>query len=465
MERSNKEQRQQQTRNRGYRKDDVVKPQKLTEGPSSLTAQTDGQTCKVQEMMEQVVERGNMAKALERVRRNKGAAGIDKMETEDLLPYLHKHWADIKEKLLRGDYKPSPVRRVEIPKPDGGIRQLGIPTVLDRLIQQAIQQILTPIIEPKFSEHSYGFRPGRKAHDAVTKAREYNREGYEWVVDIDLEKFFDRVNHDILMAKVARQIEDKRVLRLIRRYLESGIMVNGVLMASEEGTPQGGPLSPLLANIMLDDLDKELEKRKHRFVRYADDCNIYVRSERAGKRVMESVSKYLEGKLKLKVNQSKSAVDKPARRKFLGFSFTTEKESRIRLAPQTVAKVKDKIRDLTKRSQSISIEERIRRLNRYLKGWMAYYCLAETPSIFKQLDGWIRRRLRMCLLKQWKKPASVRRNLVALGLPVEWARDISCSRKGYWRLSLTPQLNKALGTAFWERLKLVSLGNYSLILC
>ena len=408
-------------------------------------------------LMEKVVEHSNLKKALERVESNKGSAGVDNMQVNELRPYLKEHWMHIKQELLEGTYKPAPVRRVEIPKPDGGVRQLGIPTVLDRFIQQAIQQVLTPIFEPTFSDSSYGFRPGKSARQAVHQAQIFIRQGKKIVVDIDLEKFFDRVNHDILMSKLAYSIQDKRILKIIRRYLQAGAMLNGCCVTSEEGTPQGGPISPLLANIMLNDLDQELTKRGHSFVRYADDCNIYVKSKRAGQRVYESISKFIKEKLKLKVNEQKSAVDYPSRRKFLGFSFTTCWQVKLRVAPRTKLKFKARIRQLTSRNVSISMQERLEKLNAYIIGWSGYFGIAETLSVFQELDEWIRRRLRMCLLKQWKLCKTKLHCLVALGIPEKWAGCIAFSRKKYWRLANTPQINKALGLAYWRKQGLVRL--------
>jgi group II intron reverse transcriptase/maturase len=408
-------------------------------------------------LMEKVVERKNLTAALKRVRQNKGAPGIDGMKVEELLPYLNKEWSTIKEELLLGSYNPKPVRHFEIKKPDGGIRLLGIPTVLDRFIQQAIQQVLTPIFDPIFSHNSYGFRLGRGAKMAVKKAQEYIKDGNIYVVDTDLEKFFDRVNHDILMGLIAKRIEDKRIIKLIRKYLQTGVMINGCCIASEEGTPQGGPISPLLSNIMLDVLDNELERRGHKFVRYADDCNIYVRSHRAGMRVIESIKNFLEKRLKLKVNEKKSAVDFAARRKILGFSFVSGEQAKVRLAKQTIERLKNKIRELTRRNSGHSIEQRLEKLNAYLKGWIGYFWLAETPSIFSRTDEWVRRRLRMCLWKQWKTWKSRLRNLMSLEIKRLSAIKVALSSKGCWRISITSQMHKALGLAYWREQGLVSL--------
>lgn len=459
MASSREEQRQPNIPRGSYLREEAVNPQGIEEVPSSSPAQTTELTREVDanHLMEQVVERNNLLQALHRVERNKGAAGVDGMATKSLRSFLLHNWSRLREELLNGTYKPLPVRRVEIPKPDGGKRLLGIPTVIDRLIQQALLQMLTPIFDPKFSPMSFGFRPGRSAHHAVKTAQMFIRQGFRHVVEMDLEKFFDRVNHDILMSKLAKRIADKRILRLIRGYLQAGIMINGCCVVSEEGTPQGGPLSPLLANIMLDDLDKELTRRGHRFVRYADDCNIYVKSHRAGERVLESVTQFVEKRLKLKVNKGKSAVDRPWKRKFLGFSFTHHKDSRLRLAPKTIERFKDNVRILTSRSKSQSMEKRLQMLNTYLQGWSGYFRVAETRSIFQSLDEWTRRRLRMCLLKQWKKPRTKRQNLINLGISKDWASLISGSRKGYWRLSNSPQLNKALGLAYWREQGLKSL--------
>lgn len=409
------------------------------------------------ELLVKVLSRENLLVALERVERNKGSAGIDGVSTEQLRDYIREHWLTIKEQIMKGVYKPSPVRRVEIPKTDGGVRLLGIPTVIDRFIQQAILQVLTPIFDPHFSESSFGFRPNRSAHDAMRQAQSYISEGYRFVVDMDLEKFFDRVNHDILMSRVARKVKDKALLKLIRAYLQAGIMVNGICLSAVEGTPQGGPLSPLLANILLDDLDKELEERGHRFCRYADDNNIYVKTKRAGERVKKSIQNYLEKVLKLKVNEQKSAVDRPWKRKFLGFSFTNAKQARIRLHPKSLQKLKEKIRFITNPIWSISMDERIRKLNQYLMGWIGYFALADAKKILQSTEEWIRRRLRLCLWSQWKRVRTRYRELRSLSLSHVQAIEIANTRKGAWRTTKTPQIHKALGVAYWQQQGLKSL--------
>lgn len=409
------------------------------------------------ELWQQVWARENLLAALKRVERNAGAPGSDGMTVSDLRPYLKEHWLEIRAALESGAYQPNPVRRVEIPKPDGGVRMLGIPSVIDRLLQQAIAQVLTPIFERKFSPSSYGFRPGRSAQDAIKQAQAYTQAGYEWVVDIDLEKFFDRVNHDMLMARVAREVKDKRVLKLIRAYLESGVMINGVVMDTEEGTPQGGPLSPLLSNVMLDDLDKELEKRGHKFVRYADDCNIYVKTQRAGERVMESVRGFLEKKLKLKVNPKKSRVDRATRVKFLGFSFYKHKgKMLIRVAGRSLERFRGKLRRLTRRTRSGKLEELIREINTYTVGWIGYYRQASTPSVYEELDGWIRRRLRQMIWKRWKRGTTRYRELVKLGVP-KWRAGLGAVGKSPWHMSASPVVNEALSNGYFRGLGLKSI--------
>ncbi|CAG9623778.1 group II intron reverse transcriptase/maturase [Sutcliffiella rhizosphaerae] len=408
-------------------------------------------------LMDRLLSRENLIEALKRVERNKGSHGMDEMSVKSLRRHLVDNWDSLCQSLRNGTYKPSPVRRVEIPKPNGGVRLLGIPTVTDRFIQQAIAQTLTPIFDPAFSEHSYGFRPNRRGHDAVRKAKGFMKEGNRWVVDIDLEKFFDKVNHDKLMGILASKVKDRTVLKLIRRYLQAGIMINGVVHEIEEGTPQGGPLSPLLSNILLDKLDKELESRGHHFVRYADDCNIYVQSKKAGERVMNSISDFIERKLKLKVNREKSAVDRPWRRKFLGFSFTIHKEPKVRIANESIKRLKAKIRVLTSRSKPIPMEMRIAKLNQYLVGWCNYFALADTPSRFKELDEWIRRRLRMIVWKEWKHPRTKVRKLKGLGVHPSKAYEWGNSRKKYWRTASSPILHKTLGNSYWSSQGLKSL--------
>ena len=413
------------------------------------------------ELWDRVWESENLLTALKRVEQNGGTPGMDGMRVEELRPYLREHWRELRAALDQQTYKPSPVRRVEIPKPEGGGRLLGVPTVVDRFLQQAVAQSLTPLFESLFSNHSYGFRPGRSAHQAIQQAQEYVQEGYEWVVDIDLEKFFDRVNHDKLMARVARVVKDKQVLKLIRAFLESGVMVNGVVLDTEEGTPQGGPLSPLLSNIMLDDLDKELEKRGHRFVRYADDCNIYVKTQRAGERVMASVQAFLEQKLKLKVNPKKSKVDRATRVKFLGFSFYKRKgEVLTRVAARSLERFREKLRRLTKRTRSGKLEGIIQEINQYTLGWIGYFRQANTPSVYEELDQWIRRRLRQIVWKRWKRGTTRYRELVKLGVPKSRAA-LGAVGKSPWHMAKSPVVNEALSNTYWRNLGLKSLkGRY-----
>jgi len=403
--------------------------------------------------IEGVVDGYNIQEAMKAVVRNKGAPGVDGVTTEEIKGVMQEKWPKIKQDILDGKYRPSPVRRVEIPKPDGsGVRKLGIPTVMDRIIQQAIYQEIVLTFEVTFSESSYGFRQGRKAQQAVLKAQEYIREGCEWVVDIDLEKFFDKVNHDILMARVARKVKDKKILLLIRRYLQAGVLENGLVQSTEEGTPQGGPLSPLLSNIMLDDFDKELEKRGLRFARYADDCNIYVKTEIAGHRVMKSVTKFLTTKLKLKVNEQKSAVAQPWDRKFLGFTFTSGKEpGRIAVHESRVKRLKDKIRGLTRKMRGNKMTDSIRKfIMPITRGWANYFSIAEARSIFASLDGWIRRKIRGILWRQWKKPRTRCKQLIALGLKEHTARRWAYSSKGPWRMAKTHGMHKAISNSVIE---------------
>lgn len=412
--------------------------------------------------IERVVGSWNIQVALAAVKRNKGAPGVDGISTNEIAEVMYQQWPTIRQKILDGTYRPSPVRRVNIPKPDGkGVRQLGIPTVMDRIIQQAIYQVILPLFDPAFSEYSYGFRPNRGAHQAVLQAQKYIQEGCTWVVDIDLEKFFDRVNHDMLMARVARRVKDKKILLLIRRFLQAGVMEDGLVQATEEGTPQGGPLSPLLSNIMLDDFDRELQKRGLRFVRYADDCNIYVKSERAGQRVMASTVKYLEGKLKLKVNQQKSAVDNPWNRKFLGFTFTRGKEpGRIKIHESRIKRLKDKIRGLSRKMRGMNVADSIRKcIMPITKGWVNYFGIAEARSIFGSLDGWIRRRIRDTLWRQWKKPRTRRKRLIELGLGETQARETAHSSKGPWRMARTYAMHEAMANWVIEKMGYVSMEN------
>jgi RNA-directed DNA polymerase len=419
--------------------------------------ETERPVSSTQAVMEVICSPENIAIAMWRVRTNKGAAGVDGMTVHQLAEHLKAHWPQIQDQLLSGTYRPMPVRRVEIPKPDGGVRKLGIPTVVDRLIQQAVLQVLTPLWEPTFSEHSYGFRPGRSAHQAVSQAQAYIAEGRIWLVDLDLEKFFDRVHHDRLMARLAYRISDKRLLKLIRGYLNAGVMQNGLVSATREGTPQGGPLSPLLSNIVLDELDQELERRGHRFVRYADDCNIYVRSERAGQRVMEGTTTFIARTLKLKVNQDKSAVDRPHKRKFLGFSFTVGQVLKRRISPQSLLRFRKKVKRLTRRTRSVGALRMVEQLTMYLRGWIGYYGFCQTPSVLRRLDSWIARRLRCVAWKQWRHPLRRFRELVRRGVPPAWAKSAAMRTPNPWRASLDRVMNLALPKRLWYGLGLLCL--------
>ena len=410
------------------------------------------------ELMEQVCLRSNLVKAYKRVRANKGSAGIDGMTVDGFKTYLQSHSEQLFQSLRDGSYRPQAVRKVMIPKPGGGERQLGIPTVIDRFVQQAIHQVLSPIYEPMFSDSSFGFRPARSAHMALLQAKSYVESGREWVVDMDLEKFFDRFNHDILMSRLARVIKDKRLLKIIRHFLTAGIMQDGVILSRYEGTPQGGPLSPLLSNILLDELDKELERRGHKFCRYADDVNIYVKSERAGERIYLSLKQFLETRLKLRVNDAKSAVAKVQERKFLGYRILND--GSLSVAPESLQRAKDKIRRLTWRNRGRSLELVIRELNRYLKGWLNYFKLAEVKSLWRTLDSWIRRKLRCYKLKQRKNCSSIRKLLVSLGVSERYARQISSSGKGWWRLSRTQAVHQALTVSWFKEQGLTSLSEY-----
>jgi len=416
-------------------------------------------------VLERILETDNMDRAYKRVKANKGSHGVDGMTVDELLQFLKQNGDQIKQSILEGTYRPKPVKRVEIPKDGGGIRLLGIPTVLDRVIQQAIAQVLSPIYEKEFSENSFGFRPGRSAHQAVKKCKEYIEAGYTWVVDIDLARYFDTVNHDKLMRLLSEKIKDGRVLSLIRKYLQSGVMINGVVMETEEGCPQGGNLSPLLSNVMLNELDKELTKRGLKFCRYADDCNIYVRSRKAANRVMESITRFIEGELKLKVNREKSAVDRPWKLKFLGFSFYHKKGGiGIRVHPKPVKKFKQKLKEITGRSNGKSMAQRMLKLNQSITGWVNYFGIADMKGIAQSLDEWLRRRIRMCFWKQWKKIKTRHDNLVRLGIDNSKAWEYANTRKGYWRISNSPILARTLTNEYLKKLGFQSISErYSLV--
>src|SRR5471030_851083 len=435
------------------------------EAPNDLRGGTESSAGKrgtespaiTEQLMEEVCGRENCKQALKRVKANKGSPGVDGMTVHDLPGYLKQRWPAIREQLLNGTYKPQPVKRVEIPKPDGGVRKLGIPTVLDRFIQQAVMQVLQRRWNSTFSQHSYGFRPRRSAHHAVAHAQQYIAQGYSWVIDLDLEKFFDQVNHDKLTGQIAKRIEDKRLLKLIRAFLNAGVMENGLVSPSGAGTPQGGPLSPLLSNLVLDELDRELERRGHRFVRYADDCNIYVRSERAGQRVMESISRFITQKLKLKVNEAKSAVARPQERKFLGFSFTAGPDIKRTIAPKSLERFKQRIRETTRRAKGVSIKTTMEELATYMRGWRGYFGFCETPEVLTALTRWVRLRLRAALWRQWKTPRRRRAALIANGVS-EWAaRNTAGSGRGPWYLARSRALSTGLSNAYFKSLGMPSL--------
>jgi RNA-directed DNA polymerase len=431
-------------------------PRAAERGTETLVAKRKSESLAgTERLMEEVCELENCKQALQRVKANKGSPGVDGMTVDELPDYLKQHELEIGEQLQNGTYQPQPVRRVEIDKPDGGgKRKLGIPTVLDRFVQQAVLQVLQKRWDPTFSTHSHGFRPGHSAQQAVHEAQQYIAEGHRWVVDLDLEKFFDRVNHDRLMSAVAERVADKRMLKLMRAFLEAGVMEDGLVSPLDEGTPQGGPLSPLLSNLVLDELDRELERRGHHFVRYADDCNIYVDSERAGLRVMENITRFITNRLKLQVNQAKSAVARPGQRKFLGFSFTSEREPRRRIAPKAIARFKGRIRELTRRTRGISLAQMVKEITTYLRGWLAYFGDCQTSSVLQSLETWLRRRLRSRVWKQWKRGRTRFRELRKRGVGKDLAAQTAGSPHGPWRLANSPALHMALPNAYFVQLGL-----------
>jgi len=434
-------------------------PQARGEATESLpTMRAPESPASTNQLMEEVCEWENLKQALQQVKANKGSPGIDGMTVEELPDYLQQHWPVMREQLLSGTYEPKPVRRVEIEKPDGGgMRKLGIPTVLDRFVQQAAMQVLQRQWDPTFSDHSYGFRPQRSAHQAVAQAQKHIATGYSCVVDLDLEKFFDRVNHDKLMGQIAKRVEDKRLRKLIRAFLNAGVMENGLVSPSVEGTPQGGPLSPLLSNLVLDELDRELERRGHRYVRFADDCNIYVRSEQAGRRVMESITRFITHNLKLKVNETKSAVARPQERKFLGFSFTAGPEVKRVIAPKALDRFKRRIREITRRAKGVSIQRTIEELATYMRGWRSYFGFCETPEVLVYLTRWIRLRLRAALWRQWKTQRRRRAALIARGVRPRLASKTAASGRGPWHLARSKALSIGLSNAYFRSLGLPSL--------
>lgn len=432
----------------------------VVQGSESNTTTTETERlANTDRMMEEVLERENLKDALKQVIKNGGAPGIDGMTVEDLPAYLKASWQTIRDQLLKGSYKPRPVRRVEIPKPGSDKkRKLGIPSCLDRFIQQALQQVLQRHWDETFSNHSYGFRPRKSAHQAIAKAQEYIAEGYRYVVDLDLASFFDRINHDVLIGLVAKRVKDRRVIKLIRAFLNAGVMENGLVKPTDEGAPQGGPLSPILSNLMLHELDRELEKRNHKFVRFADDQNIYVRSKRAGERVMVSITKFLEKKLRLQVNKEKSAVARPWERKFLGFSFTNNKEPKRRISPQALVRVKQRIREITSRKRGHTLEQIIKELKTYLNGWLGYFGFCQTPSVLAELEQWIRRKLRCLVWKRWKTGGTRYAKLRQFGLtPTQAAEGAGDGKHGPWHMSRTPPINQALPIKYFENLGLPRL--------
>jgi RNA-directed DNA polymerase len=433
-------------------------PKAVAKGTETRRAKRQPESlAETERRMEAVCEGENCKQALQRVKANQGSPGGDGMTGEQLSDYRKQQGPEIAGQLLTGTYEPKPVRRVEIPKPDGGVRKLGIASGLDRFVQQAVLQVLQKRWDPTFSDHSHGFRPGRRARQAVREAQQYIAEGYRWVVDLDLEQFFDRVNHDRLIAAVAKRVADPRMLKLIGAFLKAGVLENGLVTAVDEGTPQGGPLSPLLSNLVLDELDRELECRGHRFVRYADDSNIYVGSERAGQRVMKSVTRFITERLKLKVNQAKSAVARPGQRKFLGFSFTREREPRRRIAPKAIARFKERIRELTSRTRGISLPKMVADTASYLRGWLGYFGECQTPSVLKRLESWLRRRLRSVVWKQWKQGRTRFQELRKRGVSKDWAAQTAGSAHGPWRIANSPALSLALPNAYFDSLGLPAM--------
>ena len=426
-------------------------------GAEPRSAAAGGTKPEALRLMEAAVERSNMLCAYERVVTNQGAPGVDGLTVAEFRPWLQAHWPKVRQALLRGEYMPAAVRQVDIPKPQGGVRRLGIPTVLDRLIQQALHQVLQPLFDPEFSESSYGFRAGRNAHQAVKAARSYVAEGKRWVVDVDREKFFDRVNHDVLMARVVRRVKDKRVWKLIRRYLEAGLMEGGVTRARTEGTPQGGPLSPLLSNILLTDLDRELERRGHRFCRYADDCNVYVGSQHAGQRVMAAITVFLEQRLKLKVNAAKSAVARPWQRKFLGYSMTWHRRPKLKIAQPSRERFAEKVRKTLRAARGQSVKQVIEQLNPIIRGWVAYFRLTEIQGVLEDLDGWLRHQLRARLWRQWKRNHTRAQNLMRAGLSHVRAWQSATNGHGPWWNGGAPHMNLAYPKSWFDRMGLVSL--------